>query len=906
MGYSAASEKSANGNKMTSRGGLILPFLFLFILLVNTVFAMDRTMIQVNSHAENGYYSFFIDAYQPECITTYGTADVRCAGSTRSSYMFLGGYNLTSGNPITGNTPSFSWTCYNNSKRCYSQFDLYTLQFNQSYPSDTNYTGWLSCDSVDLMFPVIDWHDLGAYYDCVAAFGSNFNWSAVATNGHGGVFLHDVGTGTEMAMGSSETQMCIANDNLVSSSWFSCTFADGCIRPNRAPGCVTCNSGEISCTVLGNSKSNGKSFLCDDSGFWKEYRLCVDGGWFDCGLNSALDCPGAFINITVANMNNEPERISLTDNVGRLLSWKGTNYEMFSGQTITRTRFKFVDRYTLNPWLLTGSDLVSIVHSWNATELTCTKDAGASSFSPGASVYVDNSDYNCVLEAGYTTSNLTITIQANLTSHGSIVPISTALTKTFIVQVISDMALLDNVQVLYVNSSHIAFSGHIIKYSDLTEIPESKNPYVFFNYTFFDNTSITTINGGGNTGKLNATDANYIYYLKASTGQETGSLVVFNATVGADGIIEEIYSSDSVYMSPVRLLFFKCKNVPKNTTLRTDINEPFYYSKAVEYECAYTLANPSDILLIDLVNKTHIYKSNDVAGSPDDPSQTFIEAWTLEFLGLSTYGSAVEVPFNKTIGNVVYNRLAEAVYTLLGENGAPSLLDSGRYVGRWSMIDNPIFYQVNTYVDLIIEEEPFGGFVFNDDFIYFNQTIYNQRDQVVCTATYFDTDGIVSGWSGTLSGDSGYSSTVYSNVAQTCNSTSPTQDICIVKDADCIGNTGDEYKQCSVYLGLAGIQSCIQSAPGTNVSLATTDCLAYKNQFFTGRGTKTLTCSVTLFKADGAGGEVTHSTTAKVIVTGKDFFGDIYSAWWFWPVIILLIIILLLMLKWKLRGSYRR
>ena len=898
---------------MTSLRGVLLPFLFLFLMLNVVNAGLDTISVTGLLEPESGQWHLSIDVYQVDCITAYGVNDARCAGVSRPfyidmPYMFNGSFSQT-----TLRTGSFTWSaCVNNSMRCYADIEInsFPLKFNPVYYGSMAYgnsTEWLTCKNLLLYTRMYDdgsgqgmTMGTGAPYRSCYQYSPTGNWWSF-----GDFYLGDVATETGIL--SAAFHVCVQPYNFqlgAKKEGLPSGNTTG-LQMNYVPSCVPCIAGEISCEKFGNIPANGQSYICDSSGSWVALHKCELLGWVDCGLGSALECPGASVNITIANMNNEKERISLTDNVGRLLSWKGTNYEVFSGQTIIRTRFKFVDRYTSNPWLLTGSELVSIVHSWNATEMSCTKDAGVSSFSPGASVYVDNSNYNCVLEAGYTVSNLTITIQANLSSHGSIVPISTTLTKTFIAQVISDMALLDNVQVLYIDSSHIAFSGHIIKYSDLTEIPESKNPYVFFNYTFFDNTSTTTINGGGNTGKLNATDANFLYYLKASTGQEIGSLVIFNATVGADGFNEEIYNSDSVYMSPVRLLFFKCKNVPKNTTLRTELSEPFYYSKAVKYECAYVLANPSDILTIDLANKSHVYKSNDVGGEPDNPSQTFIEAWTLEFLGLSTYGSAVEVPFNQTIGNTLYYKLSEAVYTLLGENDAPSLLDSGRYVGRWSLVDNPIFYQVKTYVDLIIEEEPFGGFVFNDEFIYFNQTLYNQGDGVICTVTYFDTDGIVNAWSATLSGDAGYSSTVYSGIAQTCNSTSPTQDTCIVQQSDCVGNIGDEFRQCSIYIGLAGIQYCVLSAPGTNVSLATTDCLGYKNQFFTGRGTNTLTCSVTLFKADGAGGEVTHSTTAKVVVTGKDFFGDTYSAWWFWPLLILLIIVALLMLKWKLQGGRR-
>jgi hypothetical protein len=901
---------------MTTPRGFILPLLFLFIL-VNVATAVcpsaydDYSKVNINPYSDSGRYQVSVMVKQDERVCTYGIPSNNLINDGDVGWLgFLMQNGTGIGETIVVYTQNFTWSCYNAGKSCWASFDWWgdyagTLPGSQGKHTNYSYT---TCSNL-----------LFGWAGGTNAFGNNCsvgytNTKLVASHGITINYDHAGYQSTTPASGSPE--ICIVESKVTNSSCFN---AAGCLFPNSAPNvCIECTSGNLKCDVMGENPANGHSFVCSDAGHWVSHLECESGGWQECGLSSVLDCPGASTTVSIANKDRVPERISLTDNIGRILLWTGNGYRLFSGQTIQETAFVFIDNYTKGDWKLTD-DAVSVVYSWNATEMGCSKTLGSQGYSSGSAFYVDNSDYNCSLKPGYSTSNITISITANLTTVGLTVVRNPLLTKTFNVELVNDVALLDNLQAIYVNGTHFAFSGHIIRLSDLSEIPEASSPFATFAYSVYSNTSSTTLVDSDVSGVLNATDANALYSFVNSSGQGIGSLVRYTAVVGASGYANSSYYLDSAYISPLRIVYFKCRNVPKSTNASTTMIIPggfkftmglqtWYYdatktslfSEPVRFLCQYKLENASAILPSTLGIQSTISKSNDVGS--DTVTTGFFEFTIVNSSSspVYAYSSNVEVPFSHAIGIEIFNELDQAFYTKFDSAGNPEKLEAGRYVGRWAILDNPVFYQVKTYVDLVINNENPLGTSFN--FISFNQTVYNEGDNVLCSVSYDDVNGLIQNWAIDISGDSGFVQSINDASNTSCVSSQTTS--CVYATPISCGKTiGESPRVCMIQTGIYGIQECTSRLNNSDLTSA---CLSYKNKFFNGGGDKTLTCTVRLYEASGVGGKVIIQTAiATVFVNSEDLVSSLLKgiSWQWWILIIIALIIGLLLLKWRLQGG---
>lgn len=910
---------------MTMPRGFILSFFFLFILCSSSADAMVWNWHSTSepSHSEGyAFVTYWADS---------GSISVRLYRKSvnndngESGFIVLSVSNGTSGNKKIV-SDLFTWTCIGTADpyECIGVATVPNLD-TPVYNGSTTLADydWLDCSEADVNVESPGVPSGGVYCTDFASENSETSYEAagwqilhlgVDSVGGAGMWVGSYLDTPEMSDTLSHGMVCYDSPDVIDHTSGIRYYL------NSRSECTECSTpGEISCTFNASSQSLGRSWICGNNYHWAFKSECKNGGWDDCGLSSPLDCPGASSTVSIANRERVPERISLTDNLGRVLLWTGNGYRLFSGQTIQESAFVFIDNYTKGDWKLLD-DAVSVVYSWNATEMSCSKTAGAQGYSAGSAFYVDNSDYNCLLLSGYSTSNITITITANLTTVGSTVVRNPVLTKTFNVELVNDVALLDNLQAVYVNATHFAFSGHIIKLSDLSEIPESSSPYVTFTYSVYSNTSSNTLVYSNNSGVLNATDANALYSFVNSSGQGLGSLVRYTAVVGASGYANSSYYLDSAYISPLRLVYFKCRNVPKNTNASTKIVVPggfkftmglqtWYYdatktslfSEPVRFVCQYKLENASAILPSTLGTQSTISKSNDVGS--DSVTTGFFEFTIVNSSSspIFAYSSNVEVPFSHAIGIEVFNELEQAFYTKFDSSGNPGKLEAGRYVGRWAILDNPVFYQVKTYVDLVINNENPLGTSFN--FISFNQTVYKEGDDVLCSVSYDDVNGLIQNWAIDISGESG-SVTVNDATNVTCTP-SQTSSCVYATQISCGKTIGETPRVCMVQAGIYGVQECTSRFNNSDLTSA---CLSYKNKFFSGGGDKTLTCTVRLYEASGVGGKViTQSATATVFVNSEDLISSLLKgiSWQWWIFIIILLIIGLLMLKWRLQGGRR-
>jgi hypothetical protein len=873
---------------MTKTGLFILPFLFLFLLSVNFVNADCTGILVLHHNPLTGRIYWNYQIWQPVAENCARTKLVNGEsiyvsfpiGNQLSCSVGLGS-DFVSGNHTI--------TCTANGSYCFAA----GYADNNGFRCGNNSVAVSSSRGAGGNNPPV--------FDCAYYGYADYNW-----RGNTG-YLKTPGAGTDRySFGGDEvgggyySRGVVCFDMTSKTETVSCASTIDRMFINSIDSRCGCTpDGQEVCKTDGS----GDSLICI-SNLWQT-RTCKDGAFVLCTPNGLYEqCPGASATVIVANKDREPNKIGLRDSNGLTLPWNGNSFDMFSGQTIAETTFMFLDNYTLNPWGKKSSDSVAVSYSWNTTEISCTKSAGALSYLEYGEYYSDSSYYNCTLNASHSISNVTITISANLTGSGTVAVTNPILTKTFNVQVIRDIALLDNFQAIYITDSIMAFSGRIISMSNLSKVPESLHPFLSVSYKLYRNDSTNTLVDAGPVYVHNQTDLNGIFGNTSVVGYGLGSRVEYTAIVGADGFTNKTYTNENVYVTSARIRYLNCRNVPKNTTnyyygspysgvstggygegsggggggARGD--EELFYTVPVAFECTFELENVSAISMSSLITESTI-------SNADDPTNDIIYSWD------------VSVPFNSSSGYVLRYRLQDAYYSDIDSADNPKLLSSGRYVWRGGMLYHPVIRGVKTYVELLVNPLPFEMLSVTDSAVTFNQTVYYEGQNVMCQVKYNDPSDIIRNWRAELIGSAGH---VFSlSDADAVNCSMNNNATCMFGSMNCEAVNGS-YRQCVGEFGLYGLQKCImRSITGDNTS----QCLQYKNFLFDGGNEQTLTCTVTLYKASGAGGSITRSATAKVFTTSNNFFDLRWLPWWSWFLFIIIAMIMLLMMKWRLQGGHR-
>ncbi|RKZ07451.1 hypothetical protein DRQ25_11545 [Candidatus Fermentibacteria bacterium] len=645
--------------------------------------------------------------------------------------------------------------------------------------------------------------------------------------------------------------------------------------------CTSCYpDGQVACNVMGDVNS-GNAYICVE-GQWQRYMECENGGWSYCGLEGAYVCEGVESSLFVADKYRRMNRITLVNDMGReLLSDSTGNYWMYSGDAIIETAFRVLVNGTGDDWPISSADSLAVTVSMNTSEVGCTVTSGAVGYSESESYYVDLTSRNCTLLEGIEESNITITVSANMSSRPGHVLLNPVLEKAFTLRVVRNLPLLDNFQIVKENATHVRFTGHIISLRDLEDIAESSNPFAEFEYSIFDDVTRKILKVTGSTGKLNATDS---YFLDSSVAlvADVGDGYEINVTVGADNYGNTTYILDSGIVSPYRVLYFKCRNIPKNTSF----NQEEHVTSPVLFECAYLLENTSAVNTLILSNESTVYRTNDLstglATNPDDRRLDFERG---VMYGAWVFDNPWEiVSFFESQGYIMRHVQNGAEYMALNEIGMPGVVSPSRYVGRWALLENPMFYSVHTYVDLIVEEIPLSDFVFTSNFLSFNQSVYREGDNVALTGYWYDPQGLVKAWDVEFYSDDGFS---YS-LTEEYSPDSCVNNSCFMQDVNCTGEVGEEGRLCVGTWRFFGIQECLEYASEDNSS-----CIRYKWKFFNGGREGELTGKLTLYTTTHSGVLASQSTTAKVLLSTHNLLSFSGWEWWHWLILILFAFIML-------------
>jgi len=632
-------------------------------------------------------------------------------------------------------------------------------------------------------------------------------------------------------------------------------------------------------------------------GQWVEKFPCIAGGYAFCNM-SATDCAGFYDDVVIADKGRNPNRISIYDNFGRAVpSYNKPNetvhYYMFHNQNISEIAFRYLWVETFDDRIFTSGDTVSIGGIWNATEMTCNKTAGESASSSTTSFYYDKSAYSCTLLDGYDSSNLTIQINASLASGSTRAVSNPVLSNSFDITFLRDVALMDNFQVVWVNESHIAFSGRIIRLSDLAVIPQSRNPSANITSAFFSKYNSVYISGH-DTGQLNATDVGNLYNEFLYSSVNPGDVFFNNITVQADNYSSSSYVYYGGEVASQRVLSFKCRNIPKNTTYYTDKTSLI----PVVVECNLRLANASYPLINIISNASVTYQDN-LANSLDVaqlltgltsivPVDGDWNRWrTMNYSGQSGY-------------TLTYKDNSSS-YQYISGSGVPLDIIPTRYVGQWGLLDHPDIPLVRTHLDLTVDRLDMDDAEFYG--ISFDKTTYYQNDTVVCTTSYFDPQSTVKDWSVEFYSNDGYSYVLHKRDLDNNNS-------CFDWDSEtdnarCIYSsiyTNYETHLQEMVFWINGVQKCRSKVNGTDI------CNAYNWKFIEGKSSGLIHCKVTLYRAGDYEGSTEFIADATLMVDKNetDWIGYWTRgfAWWQWIILILFLILLVLgLFKIMTRGG---
>lgn len=690
-----------------------------------------------------------------------------------------------------------------------------------------------------------------------------------------------------------------AIDPLVNRCYFSGAYFPYYAKQS-CPVTCTFNPDLPICDIPGHV-GDGVSFYCNVYGEYSKLHECIEGGWQDCGLPSVESCPGVVSELRVANLQRELDRVSITDSVGRTLQWTSVQglgddgyYMIYAGQRVDRVEFRLVENDSLRDWIANSNDVIRLNYTWNSTQANCTYVPGSTSLNndesgDGGSYYVDTGTVSCVLNVGYDDANVTLLVEANLTNQGMQQVSDPFVSETFVLRVVKDVVLLDNFQMLYINSTGLAYSGHFVRVSDLVDIPTDSVPGAIINFEIYDRDNPSsrlvsggsTLAGGFEGGVPYYNDTGFFYLEFASVGgSSVGDIVQYNATISATGYADSSYGTDETYLSPIRVLYFKCRNIPRNVTFDS-VN---LMTSPVKFECSYKLANESEISVLDLQTQTDVkLVSNTNSEFTQAPNlhwvliQVLFNIANLQYNHNTSFQNPVliDVPFEKSVGGVLYNSLDGATYEKLSAVlGVPLEMPAGRYLGRWGVLDNPTFYIVKTYVDFIIEPDVYSSFSLSD--VSFDKSVYAEGDNVSCIANWYDPQDIIRGWQVQLSGMAGHTYTLTSDDLDSgyCDPESDSE--CWAKSVECFGTIGDSSRFCRGIWSIYGIQKCLAYAGDSNTSM----CTQAKWPFIDGKKSGDITCTVILMKASGIGGAESDFAVATLNLRSTDLFGMIKDTVW--------------------------
>ncbi|MEO0303954.1 MAG: hypothetical protein ABIM64_01700 [candidate division WOR-3 bacterium] len=641
------------------------------------------------------------------------------------------------------------------------------------------------------------------------------------------------------------------------------------------PGCRICNETEKKCGQdLG--MTFGDLYVCLN-GKWKIERKCKEGGYTNCTVGRvASECPSFSDSILIANKQREPYRVSLTTESNSELIYHDGKYIMYSGQKIKETAFRLLQAKTFSDWYFSDDDDIYLSWSYDSN-LTCSIQPGDAFISSDKLIFYNESEVSCTLKPENENGLLTLNILGNITTNSEQKTTEPRINFSFSINVVRDIALLENFQIVKINSTHIALTGRIIKYSDLTDINESLEPSIKISF-FINNNETRELFAYGNLNSTNYTNSRYIYEpVEVISEPEVGYFYGAYYVAYANG-----FSNSTGYvsgqLSPYRVLYFKCQNIPKNVSL----DEERTSTQTTSIECRYMLENISAVPISYLSENSSITVSRDLSRVyPEDADFSETKIFS--------------VPFSRTVGYEVVNK-ENVVYSKYDGMGNKDLIAPGRYVGRFVKLNNPIFYSLTSYLDIVVSSRDHSGFSFEKTNVFFDKSLYYEGEDVLCSANWNDASGLVSGWRVEFIGDRTFWVDSSGTQYPICNSSNSTNE-CFSVGYSCSSEIGDENRKCMLDVSFRGIQECMKTSQDNST------CFQRKWNFFDGSGTKNLICKVSLFLKGGKE-EASNTANAKVNLRTVDFISALFRgmSWWQWLILILFILILVIIV---LKSSTR-
>ena len=887
---------------MTSLRGGALPFLFLFFLFaVLPNLGTAQSYVLMTPHPESGYYHFFLWVNQSVCVNYYGLGNPPCAVDGRSFYMrFDASLNGTTNIWVRSKNPLTAWSCSGDGKQCTATADVYSneltdLIFNTNNPQIPNFGRWLTCD-IDAMNYGFSALTSGESVHC-GWFGSGYNVSALMAGVSVGII--DTLLGTEVGGGNMLRDVCLVTTDLKSPNPVTCGSGT-CWRPNLVKSCVECDvsSNASNCKVRGHVQTDGEAYRCNPSGRWALYSHCADLGWSECGLPSVESCSDS--SVTLKNKYFVLGRISFFDSLSRDLQYDSSSdsYALFENQLVNGTAFRVAYKDSLSKYNIQSTDQINSVITWNATEATCTYSKVDGTFAVGDDLYIESSTLSCTLSPGYDSSVLNVNVDMNLTNEVTISLANPRYIKNFEITLKRDIALWDNLQFIYVNSTHIAVSGHIIRYSDLTDIPEASNPYVNMTLLMYDRDHKTLQKLYANI-LAYQTDDNALFYNLSSGGAIASDVIHYQGFVGADDYITTNYTVrgfDENKITPYRLLNLKCRHEPSAVEISAALGSYYTSTAPVKVICSYQLVNESALTASQLISGSSITAYNQLGADVQEDS--------MYADGMVFFPSSRNMTYSNSIGTEIIFTIDALGYLRLYDGTGINTIVPGRYVGRNIEFWNPLIYKVRAYT--AIDVLPPGGdygFSFESDDIVFLGSPYTEGDDVTLRALWKDTNGVVKTWKATIAGSSGHVFDITGNMTneglqcrEYINGTCAMTSLSV-----CTGSLGSSGRKCEVVFKLFDAQKCTSYITANDTQSA---CLTYNHKLFDNGASGTLTGTVTLY-AVGNVGAISQSTTTTMTLSGKDFWDISWFPWWVWILGFVLLILLLLIMKWKLQGGRR-
>lgn len=790
----------------------------------------------------------------------------------QSGFMVVSFYNDTTANRKAV-SKMFSYVCLNVVApfECYARGEFsYVGSDSPWYVSGQqgDYPFWFNCKE-----PLANFYKGGSTVtpNCTtfASLNSipvsgNSSWISVSADGNAGDGLY-VGTYTansQVATMSYGTFCVDSPPYFGSTSYYFFNIVDGCVECNP-------ESNATSCTVFGNIKANGHSYRCDNTGHWQSYHECIDGGWYDCGLASAASCPGGVVsNVSVANLAKEIDRISIFDKLGYELRYSPTDYKvgyypMLATQTISSAQFRL--RTSDNrEWYLSATDNFHVAYTWNASEMTCTVSSVPEYPDLARSVYVNNDDVSCTLNDSVSNADLTLTVTANITNSrdGSETVLNPQISKAFTIKIVRDMVLLDDFQIVKQGGTVLSVSGHILRFSDLADVPASASPACNISVEMSHQGSVY-YNGVVSTGAGDYSNSNYLYKtFDPAVNSSLGDEVKYNATCNATGYSPVTYLWEGVHVGSDRLLYLICDVVPYNLT--TDSTER--QTEPSTFSCSYQLANISAVSISNLASDVGMKVTPDLSKEYTLFPQLYemlipvnISLVNTPMPGgnftLGRFVQMLNVPYVRTVGYALFHQLDSLVWYRTNPTGGTDELPAYRYIGRYGVFTHPTVYEVKTYTQFEVVPKAYDDFLFKSvDFVTKNKTVITnmkEGDDATCQAVYLDPQGIVSDWKVRLYSTEGISYELSSQDIPDPDCSPSSNSTCWHRSAPSCGPTiGNQSIECTLQWTIYGVNKCLKHAdPGNNNSV----CSLWKWQFFKLKKSDNIFCEVTLYTNSGNG-----------------------------------------------------